>query len=174
MMSNLYKKILSLIFIVALAVPLCYTFFLLVKQKIVQHEMQERLEKEMLHTVTIQKQDIHWTKQGKELQIDNRMFDTQEVVYNEDGSITVIGLYDDEETKLIGKLNKSQQKQNATENQLLEQSLSLTFFLPEQLQHFAIFSFDINKKSNAFDDMSLPSSYLQNPTPPPRISIGNI
>ncbi|MBS1758576.1 MAG: hypothetical protein JST23_00530 [Bacteroidetes bacterium] len=173
-MSLPRKKILSVLLAGAFIAPLLYVIFLQTKQIIIRHEMKERLEEQMLHQVTVQKQDIHWTEKGKELRIDGRMFDAEEVEYHSDGSITVTGLYDEEETDLLHQLNKTCQQQNTTENQQMAHYLSFLLAMPEQPLNFDLSFLSNSSRSNAFNEMSLPSKHLKIPAPPPKLSIGNI
>lgn len=169
-MNKFRKKILPFVATIVFAAPLLYVVFLQTKQIIIRHEMKERLEEQMLHKVTVQKQDIHWTEKGKELRIDGHMFDAEEVEYHTDGSITVTGLYDDEETDLLQQLNKTCQQQNTTENQQMTHFLTFILSMPEQPLNFGIPFLTNNRLKKSVNDMSLPSKHLKIPAPPPKVS----
>lgn len=100
--------------------------------------MKERMEEQWLLTVTVSENDINWVKPGKEIWLNNRMFDIKSSS-NENGIYTFTGLYDDDETRLVKQLQINQQE-NSAGNKVLAQlfqllmspydnlSLQLTFY----------------------------------------------
>ena len=80
--------------------------------------MKENLEKQLLQTITLDDQHIHWVEKGKELLINGKLFDVENMEA-QNGTIVFTGLYDDEETVLIKKLDESCNKKSAGNDQLL-------------------------------------------------------
>ncbi len=79
--------------------PLFFFVGFLVKEKLVQHEMEEKLENNFLQTITVNISDIQRVKQNKEVIIFGKLFDIKSEIRN-GNEITLTGLYDEEENKL--------------------------------------------------------------------------
>lgn len=75
--------------------------------------MKERLERELLVSVTLNSGDILWVKKGKEILMDGRLFDIKSLQFN-GNSYTFTGLFDDEETTLVKKMKKQHENGNAS------------------------------------------------------------
>lgn len=108
------KKILAAILLLIAAAPIFFFAGFLFKQKIIRHEMKEKLEGNFLQTITVGKADFKWVKKNKEIIIDGRLFDVKGYRIKND-SLFFTGLYDEAEQKLkkdfAGIL---QQKKNET------------------------------------------------------------
>ncbi|MDB5192640.1 MAG: hypothetical protein JWQ96_2203 [Segetibacter sp.] len=98
-MKQLHKKILPLFFLAILSLPAVYATYFFVKRAIVQHEMQEALEKASLTTITIPASQLVWYKKGKELLINSHLFDVKRISKKGE-AFTVQGLYDVQEQAL--------------------------------------------------------------------------
>ena len=105
-----------------LALPLAFILFLQGWQLYLTHSAAERLEEQLLKTISISKDQFRWEKKGKEISIDGRMFDVKSFVLKED-EIIVSGIYDDQETAIHSML-----AQQFGENHLLIRLLALTQF----------------------------------------------
>ncbi len=99
------------------AAPLCIFSYYIIKQKIVQVQMEEALEKTLLQTITIANAEVQWEEEGKEIIINGKMFDVKYFVINGD-NIIVTGLYDDAETVLKTKVEKLLAHKNSTNTPL--------------------------------------------------------
>ena len=97
-------------------VPTLYLAFSLTQQRWIKWEMQEKLEKSQLTTLTLRIHSIQWAKKGKEILIDGKLFDVKSIVV-ENEQATIIGLFDEEETKLVTQIN-TQVHQHHTSHQL--------------------------------------------------------
>ena len=86
--------------------------------------MKEKLERQMLHTVTVSKADVVWMKYKKEIRIHDKMFDIESFSIKNDQYIFT-GLYDDEETALNNYLEKNTDQNNEREYQLLSSLFQL-------------------------------------------------
>jgi len=84
--------------LVVMAPVLLFTGFL-VKQKYIQHQVHERLERASLSTITAGIADVKWLKEGKEAEINGRLFDVKSFKYK-GNTITLTGLFDENEQEL--------------------------------------------------------------------------
>lgn len=129
--------------------------------------MKERLEEQLLQTITLEVKDIHWAKAEKEIWVNNRLFDIKSSVYY-NGLFTFTGLYDDDETLLITQLQKNHQQENNTGNKILLQSLQLfpiTFENPvEGLLSYLLLNWQFPE-----DNFPLCTRCLSIITPPPQV-----
>lgn len=93
------KKILAFVLLLIVATPIFFFTGFLVKQKLIQHEMKEKLECSFLQTINVNLTDIKWVKKNKEVIIDDRLFDVKSYTV-ENNKLVLTGLYDDAEQKL--------------------------------------------------------------------------
>jgi hypothetical protein len=112
------NKILSFILLLTGALPLLFTLYFLGKQQIIRHEMKEKMEREMLHTVTIPENELVWVKYKKEVRINDKMFDV-ETYRIDNGQYYLTGLFDEEETALNNYFEKSTDQKNEKGSQIL-------------------------------------------------------
>jgi len=162
------KKVIAFSFLVVMIMPMLIILMLLLQQRHVIHKMKEKLESESLHTITLNKKDINWVKQDKEILVGNELFDVK-TIKEENDRVHFTGLFDHEETTIEKSLGDLSGKSG--ENQLtpLSQLLSL-------LQH--VFYNSLNITVQTMETVSLKiesdfiSSLMQLPqvvlTPPPR------
>jgi hypothetical protein len=94
--------------------------------------MKEKLEKTVLRTLILHKDQIHWNREGKELTINNKLFDVRYIHVSPDGSITVQGLYDEDETLLVDQLKNQEQHNRSQGNKLLTQFLQIWLAVPTE------------------------------------------
>lgn len=102
-MYGAFRKITAFAFALLIALPLVFIGGMLVKQKIIRFQREERMERELLQTITVATEKIHWIKQGKEILLEGRMFDVKNF-RQESGSYTLTGFFDDEEDTLHGQM----------------------------------------------------------------------
>ena len=129
--------------------------------------MKEKLEEQLLHTITLEVKDIHWAKAEKEIWVNNRLFDIKSSRYH-NGIYTFIGLYDNDETLLITQLQKNQEQENNTGNKILLQSLQLfpiTFEKPAE----RLLSYLLLNRQFPEDNFPLCTHCLSIITPPPQV-----
>ncbi len=146
--------------------PVFYMVSYQVRQRQIQREMNEKLEKEITQTISLNPDEIKWVKKEKEIIIEGRLFDVKEIRHESNGKITVTGLYDEEETSLIEHFQKTQQHNGAEKNQLA-QLFQLVWFIPENLsgehQDVLVFKKLFSPKSD-----KLIASFQEILTPPPQ------
>jgi hypothetical protein len=105
------------------AAPIFFYAGFLIKQKIIQHQMHERLEGSYLQTISIKSDKVVWLKARKEVMVDGKMFDVKSYSTN-NGITTLTGLYDVAEHKLknefISLLNNSKRESAPIERLMLK------------------------------------------------------
>jgi hypothetical protein len=158
------KKISAIFMLLTGAMPLFFTLFFLIKQQLIRHEMKERLENEMLHTIAVPKEEVQWVKYNKEIRVGDKIFDIK-CSSEKNGLVFFVGLFDAEETALNDLMEKDTDEKN--ENDLVHllpllQSPCLSVFFDQGLiiSNEKIFSFPII--------LSVPSPFINIPTPPPQ------
>jgi hypothetical protein len=106
------KKILAFAALLLMLAPLFFFTGYLVKQKIIQNQMQEQLENASLQTITLNQVDVTWFKKNKEVIVNGKLFDVKS--YSIAGSkIILTGLFDEAENKLKKEFaNLIHQKKN--------------------------------------------------------------
>ncbi|MGG9961594.1 hypothetical protein [Ferruginibacter sp. SUN106] len=105
------KKILAFVMLLAVAAPLFFFTGFWIKQKLIEHEMEERLETACLQTVTVKITGIQWLKENKEAVIDDKLFDVR--YYTTKGNTIILtGLYDKDEDHLHEQLKNFMQQKN--------------------------------------------------------------
>jgi hypothetical protein len=165
--SATQKKITSIFFILLGFVPMLFVLVFVIRQQSIRERMKERLEEEMLHTVTIPLSELHWTEKNKEILVHGRMFDVKSLHYAGD-KVILRGLYDDEETALNKSFSEGWKKKASYQRQLLAHlfqclrgfycnSTTETLSEHDHLKHLTAFSFP-----------SLMSQFKLILTPPPR------
>ena len=119
------KKILTFALLLIVALPLFFSAGYIVKQKLIQHQMKERLEKASLQTVILPLSKIKWVKKNKEISIDGKLFDVKSLIISGNNAI-IKGLYDVDENKLHQILKNLVQHNNHRSSP--ESNLALKFF----------------------------------------------
>jgi hypothetical protein len=163
------KKITTFFFTLLGVAPLLFTIFIVIKQQVIHHKMEQQLESKMLHTIALAESDIHWLKEGKEMLINGRMFDVKTFKNSGIDKVVITGLFDEEETLLVNQVKK--QHQNDTDNgtKILAQFFQLLQITHDNTaeENFIPFS----PGSNYFQgDESRPASpFITILTPPPQV-----
>ena len=102
-MTVLPKKILTIALLLIVAVPLLFSVAFVIKQKLIQDKMREKLELASVQTITIPLAEITWAKKDKEAIINGKLFDVKELSIS-GNAITLKGLFDNEEDQLVVKI----------------------------------------------------------------------
>jgi hypothetical protein len=129
---KLRKKIATITLLLLAFAPVFYAFTFDLRQHAIRNGMKEKLEKTVLRTLILNKDQIHWNREGKELTINNKLFDVRYMRVSRDGSITVQGLYDEDETLLVDQLNNQEQQNRSLGNKLLTQFLQIWLAVPTE------------------------------------------
>ena len=110
-MRPLLKKLTAFFLLLVGAMPFLFTLFFLCKQQIIRHEMKEKLEEELLHTISLPKDEVVWVKYDQEIIVGDKMFDIKSFS-EKNGVYFFIGLFDAEETALNDFLEKETDDKN--------------------------------------------------------------
>jgi hypothetical protein len=94
------RKIAGSIVAFAAILPLAVFIFFIAQQKYMRWQMEEKLEKEQLTSVTISANDFKWYEEGKEIIINNHLFDVKGITRLAGDLLLITGLYDYQEQKL--------------------------------------------------------------------------
>src|SRR4029079_3045522 len=112
------KNILFLLLFAVMLVPVAAPFVLQFRIILVESDAEERLERNHLEVLHIPAKNILWTKQGKEIIINNRLFDVKEFSRNTK-EIVVTGIYDEVETTLEKQMTGLWQQQQSKQGIIL-------------------------------------------------------
>ena len=167
-MKPVLKLISTILLLVLVLEPVISPIVLQLHQLSVQHKMKERLEEEMLHTIIIAKTDLRWVKPGKEIILGENMFDIKTMTDLGNGTLRIAGIYDFEETLLLGQMKKSQQDDTANSNTQLVLLFHLMQALPgdQPEQDIPVQLISLNRYYTGEDALLFPFKNIL--TPPPR------
>ncbi len=119
-------KILSLFFILIGMLPLIFSLTVILRKQQIRCEMKERMEKTLLHTMILDEDKVVWIKPGKEIFVNNKMFDIKKTEKT-NGKVIFHGLYDEEETALKKNIDNSMKKDQSSQQYLLSNLFSILF-----------------------------------------------
>lgn len=162
------KLISTILLLVLTAVPVIYLFVFQAHQRSIRHQMEERLEDGMLHTMTIPKNELRWVKPGKEIIVGENMFDIKSITDQGNGILLVTGIYDYEESSLVLHMKKSQEEENSKGNKLV-QLIQLMVTIPEPDPNDNLFLSQINNDWSHKYTPGLSSPFTNILTPPPQV-----
>lgn len=136
-----------------------------------QYEMLEKLENSTLQTIVLKVKDIHWKKKGKELIIENSLFDVKNIEKINNSTYKVIGLFDKEEKKIMEDVELIAKKNNSNKSAIIfNQLFSATSLTPEAEYCFS-FSSTLKTELNFYYFNTLPIIHLNIINPPPEFII---
>lgn len=117
-MNRTCNTITALAFALLMALPLMFISGILLKQGIIRYQREQRMEKELLQTVTVATEKIHWIKKGKEILLEGRMFDIKNFRQQKDRFV-LTGFFDDEEDALHIQMKNITGKKNHTSSSVV-------------------------------------------------------
>ncbi len=162
------KNILILLLFVVMLVPLVTPVLLQLKIAMVQNEAEERMEKNHLQVLHIPLNDIVWTKKGRELLFNKRLFDVKEFSKTKT-ELILTGIYDDEETSLEKEMDGLWQEQQSKQGIILYKYFQVLaqIDLPQNISHAEKI---ITNKKNYHQKLSFYQKdiFIKIPTPPPQ------
>ncbi len=106
-MNKPLQTILTAGFILLAGLPVTYSIYFIISKVCIHHRMREEIKSGELTTLILEKTDLHWMEAGRELLINDRMFDIADITPISDDKVKVTGVYDDAETELYAELNRS-------------------------------------------------------------------
>lgn len=108
---------LGLLFLLAL--PLCISVSIYIKQALLQHQRRERFENEHLQTINIPTESINWVEEGKEILINGKLFDVKE--FDTNGKHTILtGFFDTKEDELVGGIKIMNERKSESNNPIAQ------------------------------------------------------
>lgn len=149
--------------------PLLVSNFLIIKQFANAYAMEQKLERQNLHTVTIAKQSLRWVKKEKELLVNGQMFDVKKIEYNNEGDIILTGLFDKKETKILKQIEKDQQDKSNSNSQLITRFFHFFQITTHHVAEIIIPSRKIVNSYSLVFDNKLATQFLDIITPPPQL-----
>lgn len=136
-MPQLRNKITAFVFLLIVALPVFLSLQFILEQKLIQEEVEEKMEKAALISVSIPVTELVWVKRGKEVLLNGRLFDIKS--FNiENNQITLTGCFDDKETELVEQ-HKNTTEKNSGSNTLSQ--LALKFLLSPVSDAYAEMTF---------------------------------
>lgn len=169
-MRTRLKRITAFILLLPALTPVLYILIFNIHQFSIRLEMEHELENHALQTITLPANELHWTRNGKEIILDGKMFDVKAVEYNAEGKALVTGLFDHEETLLIELLQRDQEEEDdATSGEQLTNLLPLVLALPASLIHENKTCLLHEGTGFPVNDMALSSVFKKILTPPPQV-----
>lgn len=150
----LRKQLTGYVMVLVLAAPLLFSIVFLLKQRSVQMDMRDKLEKISLQTISVEANRIVWIKQDKEIMIDGKLFDIKSAEIK-GNTIVFRGLFDKDEDAIKNKLT-TLAGQNHKDSQSQKASLLLLLLSPlynkEETTSFAFIKYSINKKFPSYTE----------------------
>jgi hypothetical protein len=111
------RKIAGSFVVFVTTLPLAVFIFFIAQQKFMRWQMEEKLEKEQLTSVTISAQDFKWFEEGKEIIINNHLFDVKSITRLKGDQLLITGLYDYQEQKLHKDLDNFMNNKGSSSKQ---------------------------------------------------------
>jgi len=94
------KQITALGLLLLVALPLILSVGIFIKQKLIQVQRRLRLETELVQTISVSAEKIHWIEPGEEILVNGKLFDVKS--YKTTGAnIILTGFFDHEEDRLV-------------------------------------------------------------------------
>ena len=163
------RKRYALVLFLFISIPMCTLVCMQLFQFVIKHEMKEKLENQMLQTVTLKKADVVWVKSNTEINLNGRMFDIKSMT-EENDLIIFKGLFDDEETAIVKFVEKS--SNNGTTNQQSSMSSYFQLFLTVYKSTSTIEYKNILKDIHCFrieNNLTIMKQLQQINIPPPKV-----
>ena len=108
------------------AAPMLFFTCFLVRQKLIEHEMEERLEDAAVQTIVVNREDVVWLKKNKEVTVDGKLFDVRSYTIT-GNKISLSGLFDNEEEELHAQLDNFLHQKNDNSSPLAHLFIKLIF-----------------------------------------------
>lgn len=121
------KKISASGLMLLVAIPLLFSAAVLIKQKVIQYQRNERFAEEILHTITVSAENIYWVKPGKEILFEGKLFDVKSFK-TENNRISLTGFFDDKEDKLVQQIVKLEQQKDKSGSPYSQLTIKFLFF----------------------------------------------
>lgn len=168
-MHPLKKQIMATGMILLMAMPLFFSTASLIKQKWIQYQHEIMQASLSMQTLTIQHEDLHWVKPGKEIILDGKLFDVKSIL-SIDGAVVVTGFFDEKETELVRQMNRISETQSGNQHSM--NSITAKFLLLPVFSDFEEFSDSRLIRYSALNyhtySESIPDKYARTILQPPK------
>ncbi len=168
-MQRLQHKLIAFVFLLIVAVPVFLSLQFILEKKLIQEEVDEKMKTAVLQTIRIPKADIIWIKAGKEILLDDKLFDVKHFESTNE-MVTLTGFFDTEETELLSRFKKYTDTNNR--DNPLSRSAFKFLFCPVYNSHAEIVYEtswqSISRQYYSFKEM-LPAAPILSFTQPPQI-----
>ncbi len=168
-MKKVLPYCLVVLIMIALAFPMMYSAKTIIKRSLHKREMFQKLEQSPLAFIKLPNSQVKWFEKGREIVVNNRMFDVKSWKVVGDSSI-FHGLWDDKETALNKIIRKSAEKKREQQAVFKFQKLISTWSLSEMNDQ----TFYLVQPENSIYTGYLPDTFqniiLSLPNPPPELS----
>jgi hypothetical protein len=146
--------------------PVLFSFYFIIQQKIIRHRMEEKLEASLLQTIHLKKENWVWIKKNKEIRVGNHLFDVKSIK-EKNGYFEINGLYDEQEDFLQGQLDNMNRDQNPpSQKDLLNFFFHLCYLSPHKI-HFESEPITESAAYSCYFSLYLPSPVSELLSPPP-------
>jgi len=115
--------------LLVMAIPLCFCAGILLKQKILQLKRKARFETEMMQTISVLPNQLHWVKKGKEAKVDGKLFDVESFSVS-NNKIILTGFFDHKEESLEEQLRELAEEHNDASSPFHTLSITKIIFAP--------------------------------------------
>lgn len=167
-MNKPIGHIIVLTAIAAMLLPSVYSNLLQLERFIAKIIAHEKIETEQLTTIRIPVSEAKWYEEGKELEVNNQLFDVESFVIRNDTMI-ITGITDTLETEIDLAVNKLVHTEGFEEllKNIAENILDFTAFKPTSLAYQMIIDSFEESPTDRYCIKHLANIYRAIQTPPP-------
>lgn len=160
---------LALLIMIALAFPMMYSAKTIIKRILHKQEMFQKLQGAQLDAIILPLNNVRWFEKGKEIVVNNRMFDVKSWKVVGDSAI-FHGLWDDKETALNKIIRKSAEKKREQQAVFKFQKLISTWSFTERNDQTFYLVQHASSNYTGYITDTLQIIVLSLPKPPPELS----
>jgi hypothetical protein len=168
-MKNVLPYCLVVLIMIALAFPMMYSAKTIIKKSLHKREMFLKLEQSQLVSIILPNSQVKWFEKGREIVVNNRMFDVKSWKVVGDSAI-FHGLWDDKETALNKIIRKSAEKKREQQAVFKFQKLISTWSLTEKNDQTFNLVQSVNVNYTGYLTEKFQDIVLSLPKPPPELS----
>lgn len=169
-MHSLTKRIIASLIIALACMPFTMSIYFVAQQQLIHVNVARQFKIQPLETISIHKTRVSWIREGKELLINDKLFDVK--FFSEAGDyLRVTGLFDTKEDELNNQVLKSEKENspvNPTSNNLLFSFLFQPLFSNLSSIYFSGSGILTSTNYNFSQDENLYSIYRNITSPPPK------
>lgn len=169
-MHSLTKRIIASVIIAVACMPFTMSIYFVAQQQLIHINVERQFKIQSLETISIHKTRVAWVREGKELLLNDKLFDVK--FFSESGDyLKVTGLFDTKEDELNNQVLKSEKENspiNPTSNNLLFSFLFQPLFSNLNAVYFADNGILNSNNYNFSNDENLYSIYRNITSPPPK------